>query len=162
MTVIQIFLVAAGNVAGDAFHPYGQTAQLQLASNVMLGQSVGKLFFNPINIQDILNQAQMCGILFGTATLFWLEAGFVLRGSRSKAIKTWQWGTLMVFTFLSVFQPAAILWSVRNYPDFANPMFFIMGTVQTLLYLAITLTIARIMRGRRRTEEQSPSWLLAV
>lgn len=161
-TVIQISLVAAGNVAGDAFHPYGQTAQLQLASNVMLGQSVGKLFFNPIDMQDILNQAQMCGILFGTATLFWLEAGFILRGSRSKAIKAWQWGTLMVFTFLSVFQPAAILWSIRNYPDFANPMFFIMGTVQTFLYLAITLTIARIMRGRRRTEEQSPSWLLAA
>jgi len=160
-TIAQISFVAVGSVLGDAFHPYSQAGQLQLARSVMLGQSVGKLLFNRIDVQNVLDQATMCGILLGTAVLFCLEANFILKGSRSKAIKTWQWGALMVFTFLSVFQIWSILWVVHNYRDYANPMLFVMGSLQAVLFLIIALTVAWFMRGRYRTSGEGPGWLVA-
>jgi len=160
-TIAQIFVFAIGNVLGDAFHPYSQTNQLRLARNVMLGQSVDGLFFNRIGLQDILDQASMSGILLGVAILFWLQVNFILRGSRAKTIKGWQWGALMVFSFLAVFQVWSAFWVMRSFPDYANPMLYIMATLQATLFLAIVLIVSWSMRGRHRGRDNMPGWLMA-
>ncbi len=161
VTVVQITFVALGNVLGDAFHPYSQAGQAELSSKVMLGHSVGGLFFHPIGINDFTNQATLCGILLGTAVLLWLEASFILRGSRNRPIKSWQWGLLMIFTFLCVFQVWSIFWVVSNYSDFRNPLFFAMGFLQAAFFLLLAAVIVWFMRGHVRKDDQAPPWLLA-
>ncbi|MDA9414074.1 hypothetical protein XH81_04235 [Bradyrhizobium sp. CCBAU 25360] len=160
-TIAQISLFAAGNVLGDAFHPYSQSKQLQLASKVMLGQSIDGLFFNRIGIKDILDQATPCGILLGVSILFWVEVNFIVAGSRSKSIKAWQWGALMVCTSLAVFQVWSIVWVARTYPDYINSIFLTTGGLQAVLYLVIALAVSWFMRGRYRSVGHTPGWLLA-
>jgi hypothetical protein len=160
-TLAQISIFAIGNILGDAFHPYSQSSQLQLAGKVMLGQAVDGLFFNRIRLSTILKEVVIWAMLLGTAILFWLEANFILAGSRSKIIKAWQWGALMIFSFLGILQISGALWAAYNFPEYANSMGFIMAAVPTFVFFIIVLVFSCFMRGPRRTNDRAPGWLVS-
>src|SRR5262249_32418889 len=102
-TLLQLVCAAAGVVVGSVFHPYSQAFQAHLASHIMLAQPVGQIFFSPFRIGALINALSLSTTLFVTAFLFWLYTGFVLKGSRSRPIRSFEWGLLMVFTVLFVY-----------------------------------------------------------
>lgn len=161
VTLVQIAFIALGNVLGDVFHPYSQAGQSELSSKIMLGHSTSGLFFNSIGICNFTNQTTLCAILLGVSLVFWLEANVILGGSRAQPIKSWQWGLLMIFSFLAVFQVWSIVWVANNYPNFRYPMFFAMSFLEAGFYLSIAAMLVWFMRGRACKDGQTAPWLFA-
>jgi hypothetical protein len=164
-TLLQIAAVAAGNIIGLGFHPYSQAGQLTLSNHVMLGQSLSGLFFSSVTVADVTSQLQLCCILLATAILFWIEADLILRGFRTRPIRSIEWGFLMIFTFLFIYQIAAVIWVLQQFPDFRNLRFYFSGLLFTATFLILMCVIVRHLRGsfrKNRSTSEPPPWLLAA
>jgi hypothetical protein len=77
-----------------------------------------------------------------------------------------EWGLLMIFTFLFVFQLFAVVWVASTYADYRNPAFYTYGFSTAAAYLILTVIVVCFIRGgfRRGAREGHPlpPWLLAV
>jgi hypothetical protein len=147
-TLLQLICAAAGVVVGSVFHPYSQAFQATLASHIMLGRPVGQIFFSPFRIDALINALSLSATLFGTAFLFWLYTGFVLKGTRSRPIRSFEWGLLMVFTVLLVYQAFGVAWFVWTYPELRSVSFYLPGLALCVVYLVITVIILRFISGK--------------
>jgi hypothetical protein len=114
----------------------------------MLGQPVGQIFFSPFRIDALINALSLSVTLFGIAFLFWLYAGFVLKGTRARPIRSFEWGLLMVFTVLLVYQAYGVAWFSWTYPELRSVSFYLSGLAFCVVYLVVTTAILRVITGK--------------
>ena len=154
-----------GLVIGDAFHPYSQANQASLSSDVLLERTVHGLFFTPVGMTVIWKALSNCCLLPAIAGLFWFQTVIILKGVRERPVKTFAWMSIVVLTFLAVYQLYSIFWISWNFPTYRSVAFYAAGAVPVLIFSTLCALSVRIIKGRSSTDPIAgylPPWLTAI